>query len=132
MIDKRRVLMPLDAAPVRSGQGERRTALALFVLARLVYNANLRDISTGDSFPARFLPLALLCHGTLYLGPVAEAVKMEHKGGPLEIYWLVAARDGRVASRYPIVMPLLVTPLYIPTALYLAHHGWGNQTGRAA
>jgi hypothetical protein len=118
--------MPLDGAPVRSGRGERRIALAVFLLALLVYNANLRDISTGDSFPARFLPLALLCHGTLYLGPVAEAVKMEHKGGPLEIYWLVAARDGRVASRYPIVMPLLVTPLYVPTALYLAHHGWGN------
>jgi hypothetical protein len=118
--------MPLDGAPIRSGRGERRIALAVFLFALLVYNANLRDISTGDSFPARFLPLALLCHGTLYLGPVAEAVKMEHKGGPLEIYWLVAARDGRVASRYPIVMPLLVTPLYVPTALYLAHHGWGN------
>ncbi|HXO41913.1 MAG TPA: hypothetical protein VN999_10715 [Thermoanaerobaculia bacterium] len=118
--------MPLDGAPVRSGRGERRIALAVFFLALLVYNANLRDISTGDSFPARFLPLALLCHGTLYLGPVAEAVKMEHKEGPLQVYWLVAARGGRVASRYPIVMPLLVTPLYVPTALYLAHHGWGN------
>jgi hypothetical protein len=126
MIDQRLALMSLDSAPVRSGRGERRIALAVFLFALLVYNANLRDISTGDSFPARFLPLALLCHGTLYLGPVAEAVKMEHKGGPLEIYWLVAARDGRVASRYPVVMPLLVTPLYVPTALYLAHHGWGN------
>jgi predicted secreted protein len=118
--------MPLDGAPIRSGRGDRRIALAVFLLALLVYNANLRDISTGDSFPARFLPLALLCHGTLYLGPVAEAVRMEHQGGPLEVYWLVAARGGRVASRYPIVMPLLVTPLYVPTALYLAHHGWGN------
>lgn len=118
--------MPLDGAPIRSGRGERRIALAVFLFALLVYNANLRDISTGDSFPARFLPLALLCHGTLYLGPVAEAVRMEHQGGPREAYWLVAARGGRVASRYPIVMPLLVTPLYVPTALYLAHHGWGN------
>src|ERR1700724_1292332 len=126
MIDQRLVIIPLDGAPIRSGRGERRIALAVFLFALLVYNANPRDISTGDSFPARFLPLALLCHGTLYLGPVAEAVKMEHRGGRLEIYWLVAARDGRVASRYPIVMPLLVTPVYVPTALYLAHHGWGN------
>src|SRR5579864_4276531 len=126
MIDSRLVLMPLEGAPIRSGRGERRIAFAIFLFALLVYNANLRDISTGDSFPARFLPLALLCHGTLYLGPVAEAARMEHHGGPLEVYWLVAARGGRIASRYPIVMPLLVTPLYVPTALYLAHHGWGN------
>ena len=118
--------MPLDSAPIRSGRGERRIALAVFLFALLAYNANLRDISTGDSFPARFLPLALLCHGTLYLDPVAAAARMEHRGGPLEVYWLVAARGGRIASRYPVVMPLLVTPLYVPTALYLGHHGWGN------
>src|SRR5260370_37351147 len=112
---------PLDGAPDRSGRGEGRIALAVFLFALLVYNANLRDISTGDSFPARFLPLALLCHGTLYLGPVAEAVKMEHKGDPLEIYWLVAARDGRGASRYPVLLPLPVSPLYVPPALYLPH-----------
>src|ERR1700720_729297 len=112
--------MPLDGPPVRAGRRERRIALAVFFLALLVYNANLRDISTGDSFPARFLPLALLCHGTLYLGPVAEAVKMEHKEGPLQVYWLVAARGGRGASRYPLVMPLLVTPLYVTTPPYLA------------
>lgn len=118
--------MPLDGAPIRTGRGERRIALAVFLFALLVYNANLRDISTGDSFPARFLPLALLCHGTLYLGPVAAAARMEHQGGPREVYWLVAARGGRVASRYPIAMPLLVTPLYVPTALYLGQHGSGN------
>jgi hypothetical protein len=117
--------VPPDGAPDRSGRGEGRIALAVFLLALLGYNANLRDISTGDTFPARFLPLALLCHGTLYLDPVAEAAKMEHRN-QLEIYWLVAARDGRVASRYPIVMPLLVTPLYLPTALYLSHRGWGD------
>jgi hypothetical protein len=117
--------MPPYGAPDRSGRGEGRIALAVFLFALLGYNANLRDISTGDSFPARFLPLALLCHGTLYLDPVAEAAKMEHRN-QLEIYWLVAGRDGRVASRYPIVMPLLVTPLYVPTALYLSYRGWGD------
>jgi len=118
--------MLLDGAPARSGRGERRIALAVFLFALAVYNANLRDISTGDSFPARFLPLALLCHGTLYLDSLAEAATMEHRAQDDQAYWLIVARGGHVASRYPIVMPLLVTPLYVPTALYLAHHGWAN------
>ena len=117
---------PVQAATARPGRGDRRLALDALVvglLALLAYSANLRDISTGDSFPARFLPLALLSHGTLYLDSVAQAARMEHKTGA---YWLVAARDGHIASRYPIVTPLLVTPLYVPTALYLSHHGWGD------
>jgi hypothetical protein len=108
----------------RPGRGERRIAIAVFLGALVVYNANLRDISTGDSFPARFLPLALLWQGTLYLDPVAQAVRMEHSAH--DAYWLTYARDGRLASHFPIVAPLLVTPLYIPTALVLAHHGGGN------
>jgi hypothetical protein len=112
-----------EAAPARSGRGEWRVALAVGVLALVAYNANLRDISSGDTFPARFLPLALLRHGTLYLDSVAEPTRMEHRTGS---YWLVPASGGHVASRYPIVMPLLVTPLYVPTAIYLAHHGWDD------
>jgi hypothetical protein len=113
----------MRSMPENAWSGERRIAIAVFFGALLVYNANLRDIPSGDTFPARFLPLALLCHGTLFLDPVAPAARMEH---PTDSYWLVSARGGRLASHYPIVTPLLVTPLYIPTALYLAHHGWGN------
>jgi hypothetical protein len=115
---------PDRPAAARPGRGEWRIAIAVFLSALVVYNANLRDISTGDSFPARFLPLALLCHGTLYLDPVAQAVRMEHSAH--DAYWLTYTRDGRLASHYPIVTPLLVTPFYVPTALVLAHHGWGN------
>jgi hypothetical protein len=102
---------------------DRQLALAMALCALLVYNANLRGIAAGDTFPARFLPLALLHGGTLYLDPVAEAARM----GYARSYWIVPARGGRhLASLYPVVTPLVATPLYLPAAVYLERRGWGD------
>ena len=105
-------------------------ALAMALLALVVYSANLRGIAAGDTFAARFLPLALLHDGTLYLDPVAEATRM----GYARSYWIVPARGGRhLASLYPVVTPLVATPFYLPAAIYLDRHGWGDVAGvRAA
>jgi 4-hydroxybenzoate polyprenyltransferase len=43
----------------------RAAALLLGLLCLLVYNANLRWIGAGDTFPARYLPLGIWRHGTL-------------------------------------------------------------------
>jgi hypothetical protein len=101
------------------GRADRRIALVVAFLALLVYNANLRGISTGDNFPARFVPLAVLHQGTVYLDGLLDATRMGHA----KAYWVLAVR-GRVASAYPLVTPLLVTPLYVPAVLYLDHRGW--------
>jgi len=98
---------------------DRRIALLVACLALLVYNANLRCISTGDNFPARFVPLAVLHQGTVYLDGLQDAARM---GNP-QAYWLLDVR-GRIASAYPLVTPLLVTPLYVPAVLYLDQRGW--------
>lgn len=46
--------------PVVEGRRlDRKRAGLLFLLAFLVFNANLRPISAGDCFPARFLPFSL-------------------------------------------------------------------------
>ena len=115
-----------DPGPAASppGRRDRWAATALALVALLVYNANLRCIAQGDSFPARFLPLALLHTGTLYLDSVAEAARM---GWPRS-FWIVPTRgDGRhPASLYPVATPLLVAPLFLPTALYLDRRGWGD------
>jgi hypothetical protein len=37
-----------------------RTALLLGLLSFLVYNANLREISSQDTIPARVLPVAIV------------------------------------------------------------------------
>ena len=117
--------MPLlaDSAPLRSapfGRADLRLAALLALCAFLVYNANLRVISAGDCFPARFLPFAVLEERSLHLDSVLEATS---QGNPAP-YWVVASRDGRRASMYPIVTPLLATPIYIPAWLYARHRGW--------
>ena len=97
-----------------------RRAVLLGLIAFLVYNSNLRMMGTGDSLPARFLPFAILGHGTLRLDPVLSAVRSDHPGA----YWIVRARGGGHVSGYPIITPLLVTPLYLPAVTWVKHRGW--------
>lgn len=101
----------MEAAPVARRSPGRRAAL-VFLAALLVYNANFRLIGSGDSIPARLLPLAILNHGTMYLDAFGPR--------PDNAYWLTYSRTGRLVSFYPVVLPVLVTPLYVPAALYLA------------
>src|ERR1039457_5635885 len=102
---------------------DRRRALLLGVIAFFVYNSNLRTIATGDSLPARFLPFAILGHGTLDLEPVLEATSDGHANP----YWIVRSLQGRRVSMYPIVAPVLVTPVYAPAAAVLALRGWNER-----
>jgi len=114
--------------------------LLLGFVCFLIYNANLRQIGAGDTVAARHLPLQLLHAGSVDLG---DATQRFAQGHPLALprnrpantagraayfeptpYWLVRTREHRVASFYPIVTPLLVTPLYVPAALWLDAHGW--------
>ncbi|HYL05555.1 MAG TPA: hypothetical protein VE075_05925 [Thermoanaerobaculia bacterium] len=101
-----------------------RAAVLLAMAALLVYNVNLRTIATGDSLPARFIPFAVWKAGTVRLDPVLEATRQQHP----DSYWIQRARDGGHASMYPIVAPLLVTPLYAPAAFYLMWHGWPEKS----
>jgi hypothetical protein len=97
-----------------------RRAFALVGAAFVVYSANLRPIASGDSLPARFLPFAVWREGSLHLDSVFEATRAGHRNP----YWVLRSRDGRSASTYPIVTPLLVTPLYAPVVAYLHLAGW--------
>src|SRR5512145_535324 len=97
----------------------------------LVYNSNFRSISAGDSYPARYQPLAILRYQSLSLDPILPLV--QHGRSPTEAYWIRQGRGGRAISLYPVVLPILVTPLYIPSALYLRSQGWpGEATDRTA
>lgn len=94
-------------------------ALGLAILAFVVYNVNLRLIDAGDTFPARYLPLAIWRTGTLQL----DLFKSEMNTGYSEVFWTVPLR-GHDYSLYPVVTPLLVAPLYAPAAFYLSRTGW--------
>jgi hypothetical protein len=87
----------------------------------MVYNANLRAITAGDTYPARYLPFAILRHHTIFLDPVA---KVTAQGRGDTAYWMVHVPNGHIISVYPVVLPLLITPLYVPAVGYLHLRGW--------
>jgi hypothetical protein len=128
---------PRPSAPVRDDAPrcirlEPRDALAALLLAALafiVFNANLRAIPAADTFAARYLPFSILRHHSVLLDPVAEPVAQGRlppaaQGQDGSAFWLQRGRSGQLISKYPLVVPLLVTPLYIPAAHYLDTIGW--------
>ena len=106
----------------------------------LVYNSNLRQIGAGDTLPARYQPLILWHDGTLALDESARLVAHGHpmtapsKRPSFEegevtyfepnTYWMVRTHQAQWASLYPVVTPLLVSPLYLPAVKWLDSRGW--------
>lgn len=91
-------------------------ALLVFLVAILVYNVNLRYIASFDSLASSLLPFRILSGHGLTLE--------EPKGIPPSIsYSIVRSRTGSWVSFYPVVTPLLVTPLYVPAAVWVARGG---------
>jgi len=98
-------------------------ASAVFVLTFVAFNANGRVIGAGDTYPARFIPFGILQHGTVYLDPIRDLTAMHHAMP----YWIQPARSGRSASLYPVVLPVVATPLYLPAVAYL---NWTDASDR--
>jgi len=111
----------VDAAPFVLGRRELLVCVLLFLFAAIVYNANLRSISAGDTYPARYLPFAIWHYHTLHLDPI-EPVVAQGRGD--KAFWIVHGPDGRVVSLYPVVAPTLLSPLYLPAVVYLNTRGW--------
>jgi hypothetical protein len=98
-----------------------RAGLALGLLCLLVYNANLRSIGAGDTYPARYLPFGIWRYQTVLLDPISS-ITAQGRGG--SAFWIVRGRDGHAISLYPVVLPVLVAPLYLPAAVFLQARGW--------
>ena len=97
----------------------------LVLLSFLVYNANLRPIPAGDTFPARFLPFALWGRGTLTLDSVQDVARVGHLGPRSLPFWMLKSTEGDfTVSSYPLVTPVLVAPLYAPAVAVLHFTGW--------
>ena len=105
-----------------------RICISVGLACLLIYNLNLRSISAGDTYPARYLPFSIWRYGTLVLDPIANTVA---QGRSSTAYWIVPAR-GHQISLYPVVLPVLVAPLYLPAVLYLQFRGWDERLDRAA
>jgi hypothetical protein len=99
-----------------------RTAFILSLASIIVYNANLRLVSAGDNYPARYLPFGILKYHSLFLDPIATVTAQ----GDANAYW-TSHKYGHTFSKYPITVPVLVTPLYLPAVVYLDWQGWTDQ-----
>ncbi len=98
-----------------------RASILIGLCCLIIYNANLRAISAGDTYPARYLPFAVWKHHTLVLDPI-EAITAQGRGA--NAYWIHTLADGRKASLYPVTTPLLISPLYLPAVSYVQARGW--------
>ena len=107
--------------PVLGGRRELRASLLIGLCCLLVYNANLRTISAGDTYPARYLPFAIWRYHTLLLDPIAP---LTAQGRGDAAYWMVRVAGGHTISLYPVVAPVLIAPLYLPAVGYLHLRGW--------
>jgi hypothetical protein len=111
------------AASTTRGRRDLRASLLIGLVCLLVYNANLRSIGAGDTFPARYLPFGIWRYHSLLLDPIA-AITAQGRAGAA--YWMVPTR-GHFVSLYPVVLPVLVAPLYLPAVAWLHVRGWTEQ-----
>ena len=101
------------------------TSARLALAAFLVFNLNLRSISSADTFPTRYLPIALLqgrgfnLDGFDFLRDSSyPAPEGDNSGSP---YYL-QLRRGHWLSTYPVMPAILATPVYaLPVALGLTN-----------
>lgn len=105
------------------GRRELRASLLIGLCCLLVYNANRRAISAGDAFPARYLPFAIWRYHSIVLDPIAPLTGQGRYGA----FWMVTAPSGHIISLYPVVLPVLIAPLYLPAVGYLHLRGWTDR-----
>ena len=95
-----------------------RGALLVFFLSFLIYNSNFRLIRIDDSVPARLLPFVLIVNHSFNLDGWVDSY-LPRARGPYGTYF-VTRSHGHWMSTYPILTPLVVTPLYVPSARWLS------------
>src|SRR3954454_11043214 len=83
-------------------RGTLRASVIAGLICLLVYSANFRSISTGDTYPARYLPFAIWRWHTVLLDPIVDLTAQgwtpikprKDKDPPMsvdpqEAYWVV-------------------------------------------
>ncbi|MEA2571121.1 MAG: hypothetical protein QOI24_3122 [Acidobacteriota bacterium] len=115
---------PGGSAAVSDSRERLRASFLIGLCCLLIYNANLRSISAGDTYPARYLPFAIVQYHTIFFEPIAKVAAQGRGDGA---FWMLHRPDGHIISLYPIVLPVLVAPLYVPAVGYLHWRGWSDQ-----
>jgi hypothetical protein len=98
----------------------------LFVALLAIYVLNFRLLGSGDSLPTRLLPFSILREGNLDLDEFTwEWSPTGHL--PYYVHW----NGQHIYSVSTIATSVIVTPLYIPPALYLSAAGISYDDVRA-
>jgi hypothetical protein len=92
----------------------RHELISLLCLAFLVYNLNCRTIGSGDTIPATLLPFSILNNQNLYFDNFYP-----YYSSNSPIIWYFIEMRGHILSQYPIVTPVLITPLYAIPVIFL-------------
>jgi hypothetical protein len=109
---------PSPSRGSKNGKSPSASPLLVFLLLFVIYNTNFRVLRWGDAAPARVLPFSLLLDHSLYLDRWIEPF-IASSGTINGTYYLHRSR-GHWMSTYPIIMPLVITPLYAVPAWLVA------------
>lgn len=93
------------AGALRSSPG-----FVIFAVALIIFLANGRTISGGDSVPAKNLPLSILEHGNFYLDQLKTP-------GTKKIPYYLRESGGHYVSDYPVGAALIALPFYAAPVL---------------
>ena len=96
-----------------------RVAAALALASFVLYNANVREISSQDTVPNRVLPYELIRHGRLDLDRLFRDWPAT---APLP-FWIQHV-GAHYRSSYPLAPALLAIPVYAPPVLLGAGDSW--------
>jgi hypothetical protein len=94
-------------------------AARLSLLAFLVFNANLRSITSLDTYATRVLPISIIREGNLDLDEfpfLHEYPNWLKSTKPREAYWVHQTR-GHYISNYPVMPAILSVPVYVVPVL---------------
>lgn len=85
-----------------------KTLLFYFLSIIFIYNINLREFSSGDTIPNRYLPVSIIKEFNLDL----NEFPMLYKNKANDEYLYIQLINGRYLSSYPIMPAILATPIY--------------------
>jgi hypothetical protein len=85
----------------------------IFLLIFFVYNITTRLAINGDTTPAAILPFLIIEYQTVYFDPIYSL--LAQNGVPYQ-YVLT---NGHYASIFPIVTPILITPMYLVHSFFI-------------
>lgn len=98
----------------------RRDAALIALGLVALYSANLHLLTSGDCLPPRLLPFSVLLEADLDLDEFESFLRSQTDG---TLHYSVVQRDEHLYSRYPVALPLLLAPTYLPVVAFMAARG---------